>query len=92
MNCDYLAPDTPTTDPSYVGTFSFFGADHTGAGHASHAKGLSFFFDLTNTVINLKRQNKDPDGKITVQLMPVPIPGGPKDVDFKPGNVRIAVL
>jgi tyrosinase len=92
VNCDYLAPDTPTTDPSYVGTFSFFGGDHAGAGHASHASKLSFFFDLTPAVINLKRQNKDPGGKVTVQLMPVPIAGGPKDVDFKPGNVRVAVL
>jgi tyrosinase len=92
VNCDYLAPDTPTTDPSYVGTFSFFGGDHTGGGHASHASKLSFFFDLTHAVINLKGQSRDPGDKITVQLMPVPIPGGPKDVDFKPGNVRAAVL
>jgi tyrosinase len=31
-NCPYLASDTPSSEPHYAGSFSFFGVAHHGAG------------------------------------------------------------
>lgn len=88
INCDYLTPETPTTDPSYAGTFSFFSDEHSG-----HAGKPSYIIDLTNAVTDLKRSQRPVGNEINVQLMPVPIAGGAKEnVEFRPGHIQLAII
>lgn len=52
LNCQKLNPATPITDPSYVGTCTFF--DHgRHAGHAGHNDELTFSFDLSPDLARL---------------------------------------
>lgn len=88
LNCEYLSPETPTSDPSYVGSFTFFGSEH-----AAHGGKVSVLVDLTSTVADLRRAQKPVTDRLEVQLMPVSFPGAKKqDVEFKPGYVQIEVL
>jgi len=89
VNHPNLSPDTPTEDPHYAGSFSFFGTEH-----ADHGSGKpSYLIDLTTTVLRLRQLQPDIRDQITVQLMPVPIPGGPKEgIEFRPGRVEVAII
>jgi tyrosinase len=88
LNCEYLSPETPTTDPSYVTSFTFFGGDH-----AAHGGNMSVVVDLTSAVANLRRAQKPVGDRLQVQLMPVAVPGTKaQDVTFKPGYVQVEVL
>jgi tyrosinase len=56
LNCEYLTPQTPPTDPHYVGTFYFFGLDHDhGGGHGEIRLGR--YLDATRTVARLAKAN-----------------------------------
>ena len=81
-------PQTPTTDPSFVGTISFFGGDHGAgpagaaaghAGHETHKKDV--ILDLTRALQSMKAAGRLPVGNLEVQVVPVSRKGGPaKDV------------
>ncbi|MGK6309794.1 tyrosinase family protein [Variovorax sp. DT-64] len=97
LNCDYLNADTPTSDPHYVGTFSFFGRANEHAGHAGHltADGkVSFTLDLTPALQALGRAQQLSGDTLRLQLLPVPAPGRPADqvAPITPGRVEIALL
>jgi tyrosinase len=84
---------TPVTDPSYVGTISFFGGSHVPkmsspaagggsaggghAGHAGHGATRSYAFDLTQPLNKMKAMGRLPAGDIEVQLVPVSSGPGP---------------
>ena len=88
LNCDYLSPETPTSDPSYAGTFTFFGGEH-----ATHGGKPSVLVDLTNAVANLRRAQRPVVDRLEVQLMPVAIPGvKAQDTNFTTGFVQVGVL
>lgn len=66
VNCPYLTPDTPTSDPNYAGTFSFFGSPKMAAmGH-----GNSVVIDITAPLRNQAAAGRL-DDDINVQLMPL---------------------
>lgn len=89
VNHPNLSPDTPTEDRHYAGSFSFFGADH-----AEHGGGKpSYLIDLTTTVLRLRQSQPEFKDQITVQLLPVPIPGGPREgIEFRPGRLEVAIV
>ena len=88
VNCPYLAPDTPPTDPHYAGAFTFFAPEHAEHGGDKRA----YLIDLTDTVMTLKRAQRDIGNAIEVQLMPVAVPGQGTDVSFKAGRIEIAIM
>jgi len=61
LNCPYLTPQTPYTDPHYAGSFSFFG-------HHDHGEGQDFLVDITNTVEELGVVDEE---RVNVQLVPI---------------------
>ncbi|SFI45910.1 tyrosinase family protein [Nitrosomonas sp. Nm34] len=66
VNCPYLTPETPSTDPHYAGSFGFFGSAKT----TSMEHGTSVMVDITAPLTaqaGAGRLNDD----IKVQLMPV---------------------
>jgi tyrosinase len=81
VNCPYLSPATPYTDPHFAGTFSFFGAAKmAGMG------GDTCVVDITTAV----REAQFAPDKINLQFMPVPaIAGGESRSTFKVGKVEI---
>lgn len=81
LNCAHPSIETPVTDPTYVGSLSFFGGEHS---HGS-GKGPSFrlpldptirrlalkgaytdFSQLSVSVVATALRGKKPDGKLTV--------------------------
>jgi len=94
LNCDYLGPETPTTDPHYVGAFSFFGGLHQGHGRGQGGGKVAVVFDLTPTLKALARQKRITSNEVRVQLIPIPLPGqDPAAVaSFTPGRVEIAIV
>jgi tyrosinase len=65
IDCPYLDPTTPYTDPHYGGSFSFFGAEKPMPGMgAPH-----FVIDITGPVRNAGFDAE----KVKVQLMPLPL-------------------
>src|SRR5262249_46847775 len=56
---------TPTSDPSYLGTFGFFGGAH--AGHEGDKP--SVLFDLTSTIRLLYRTEANTPDTLTIQIV-----------------------
>jgi tyrosinase len=65
VDCPYLAPNTPSTDPHYAGTFGFFGTTHAMAG-MDHGN-QEFVVDITRAVKEVGAKGD----QIRVQLMPL---------------------
>jgi tyrosinase len=84
-----LDPNTPIENRHYAGSFSFFGTEH-----ADHGGGKpSYLLDLTATVLRLRELQPDIKDQINIQILPVSIPGGPKDgVEFKIGSADVAII
>ncbi len=72
IDCDYLSPGTPISDPHYVGTFGIFGdhGDHPGHGGGPAAK-PSVALDLTNAIRSLYGSAIEAPSRIRVQILPV---------------------
>ena len=76
VDCPYLSPGTPSTDPHYASSFSFFGRNK------EHGHG-DFYVDLTKPLRNLYGQGRVSSDKINVQLMAV---GASADVPVTPDS------
>jgi tyrosinase len=84
INCPYLSPSTPSTDPHYGASFNFFGR-HRGA-HGS----ASFYVDVTKPLHYLAGQGRIVPDKVNVQLMPVSVtPGVAVEATFKVEKVEL---
>jgi tyrosinase len=93
INGDNITAATPVTDPSYVGTFGFFGGKHVGgSGHAGAHGGSSLIVDLTKTLQRLQASGKPLADNIRVQLVPVSVAKGAQPTAVTPGSVEIVVI
>lgn len=82
VNCPYLAPETPFTDPHYAGAFSFFGGDHMG-GHMhgdDDTINNDVFIDITSVLNRQLSEGRLRDDKIEIQLVPRSIVGLEREV------------
>lgn len=95
VNHPSVGPSVPETDPHFVTTIAFL--HHNGGGddaHAHHKSAPSTLIDLTETLQSLGKANALADDNVTVQLVPVPMPG----VDAKsvgkvvPASIEIDVF
>jgi tyrosinase len=68
LNDDALTPDTPSTDPHFVGTFAFL--DHS-FHHGSHKAPPSVAVDLTDTLQRLLGGAAPVTGPVRLQIQPV---------------------
>jgi len=92
----YLSGDrpigsTPATDPSYVGTFGFFGGPHLG--HEGDKP--SVLLDLTSTIRLLYRTPANTPDTLTIQIVPVPIARGaqiPEAGTATPESIEVAII
>ncbi len=66
VNCPYLSQYTPVDDPHYVGTLSFFGAQH----HEGHSMSQTFTLALGPALTELAEDGRLPVSSIRVQLIP----------------------
>ncbi|MGE3529703.1 MAG: hypothetical protein AB7G54_09755, partial [Methyloceanibacter sp.] len=68
LNCPYLTPETPIDDPHYVSTFAFF--TERGETHGAHVEeGLTYAFDITDTLDALRRSGRYPEEALKPQLL-----------------------
>jgi tyrosinase len=85
VDCPYLSPTTPYTDPHYAGSFSFFGSSKSMPGMG----GPSFVVDITGPVLEAGFAAE----KVRVQLMPVSaIPNRESKTSFKVGKIDIVTV
>jgi tyrosinase len=74
VNRPSVSLDVPETDPHFVTTIAFL--HHGGRGGGGHHKAApSTIVDLTDTLRGLSRSKALSDDNVTVQLLPVPMPG-----------------
>jgi len=87
LNCDYLTPDTPSSDPHYAGAFTFFvNPDHMDGGQ-------SVAVDLTDAIEDLNRHGVDVGDELRVQLLATAFDGTPVgSAGFSVGSIEIAGL
>ena len=91
-----VSQETPTSDPHYVGTLSFFRSMGGHEGHAGHnMETSSFLLDLGSTLRAI--QEKNPGGfpageNIKIQIVPVPDVDDPGDEKFTPGEVTLLIV
>jgi tyrosinase len=82
VNCPYLSPSTPNSDPHYAGAFSFFGVPKT----MQEMHSPTYVIDITGPV----RETGFAADEIKVQLMPVAASaGGESKSSFHVGKVEI---
>ena len=85
VDCPYISPMIPSTDPHFAGAFAFFGQPMK-----EMTMGGNFVVDLTKPVRRLAEQGRLKENELTVQLMPVMVtPNGPKDAEFKVSSIEI---
>lgn len=93
VNHPSVSLDVPETDPHFVTTVAFL--HHGSGGGEGHHKALpSTIVDLTDTLRGLSKSKRLTDDNVTVQLVPVPMPGvAPTAVTpVIPASVEIAFL
>jgi tyrosinase len=93
VNHPAVSLDVPETDPHFVTTIGFL--HHGSGGGNGHHKALpSTIVDLTETLRGLSRSKQLTDDNVTVQLVPVALPGvAPTAVTpVIPASVEIAFL
>lgn len=74
--------ETPSTDPLYAGTFSFFGA------HGGH--GLSeIYVDITKPLRTLAADGRIEPERVSIQIVPVPSDGAAADDKFSVGKIEL---
>jgi tyrosinase len=71
LNCDYLTPQTPISDPHYVGTFTFFGDGHGGDGAAHQNDNAARIFDATRVCRRLYGGRDYPRDDVKVSLVTI---------------------
>ncbi len=77
-------PTTPTTDPHFAGTFSFFGQH----GRSSHDH-QEIYVDISRPLRTLSREGRLDPSKVNVQLVPVPARGTQAEATFSVGKVEL---
>ncbi len=91
VNGDNVTSATPVTDPSYVGTFGFFGGKHQG--HTGHGGGgSSLIIDLTRTLQRLAAGGKQVDDAIRVQIVPISVTKSANPTSVTPASIEIIVV
>jgi tyrosinase len=84
VNCPYLSPSTPYSDPHYAGTFSFFGAQKMQDMPGMNSR--TYVVDITTAV---REAGFAPD-KIKLQFMPVSAAAGAESKSsFYVGKIEI---
>ena len=76
LNCPYLTVETPINDPHYVSSFAFFKGGM--AGMEMH--GLTYEFDLTETLDALRRADRFPEAALEPQLLAFGGDNAPKGI------------
>ena len=89
VNGDNISDATPVSDPSYVGTFGFFGGKHIG--HEGHGSS-SLIIDLTKSLQRLQSSGKPLSDAIRIQLVPVNSAKGGRPTPVTPASVEIIVV
>jgi tyrosinase len=101
LNCKDPTPRTPIGDPTYVGSFAFFGHSAIGGGNHADMGGAkgplnqsSFCFDISEVVRRLERAGQyQATGDLTVSLVPVPLRRGQSvGTEIKPGLFQFVGL
>jgi hypothetical protein len=73
---------TPSTDPLYAGSFSFFGAQ--GAhGHSD------IYVDITKPLRTLAADGRIEPENVSIQIVPVPADRGADDEKFSVGSIEL---
>ncbi len=91
---DDLSQATPISDPHYVGTFGIFGnhGGHAGDGGKPAAK-PSIVVDLTPAIKRVYGSATDLNGRIRVQILPVPIrPNAGPTGTAAPARIEVAFV
>lgn len=85
LECPYLTPQTPSTDPHYAGAFSFFGQSMP-----NMSGGAEFIVDLTRPLRFLAEQGRLRPDELNVQLMPLAVTeGDAPDAEFLVSSVEV---
>jgi hypothetical protein len=70
INCKNPTPETPITDPSYVGSFTFFAAPHANGEHADdHDHTNNIVLDASSAFDTLYGDTQVPNDEIKVSLV-----------------------
>ena len=92
MNCDYVGPDVPVTDPVSIGFINFFG-NHTGDGdmmqHETHH--ISYVFEVTDNIKRLTAERKINQENIRVQILAIPYKSTGSSQEIKAQSIRLEV-
>jgi tyrosinase len=84
VNAPNPTADTPSTDPHYAGSFSFFGQ------HGQDHGAAEYFVDLTKPLRAQAGDGRIDPSQINVQLVPVPaVPGAATEVTFNVEKVEL---
>jgi tyrosinase len=83
VNHPDLKPTTPTTDPHYAGTFSFFGM------HGGTHDHSDIYVDITKPLRMQAGDGRINAGQVQVQLMPVALKGTQTNATFSVGKVEL---
>jgi hypothetical protein len=99
VNCPNPTAKTPPTDPTYLGTFTFFGDDHDHAEHAPAGAaaegggGTTYVYNAAPLLQRLSKTEYAPDGDYKISLVAVPLGGGdPPQVKIEPKSVNLEAV
>lgn len=95
LGSEPIDPNTPSTDPRYVGAFSLFGHGDdpsTGGHHIEHALKGQFHLDLNLALERLKRLGTLPADTLQLQFVSTPMEGEPTPPGLLQGDTNFGIL
>lgn len=102
INRDGLSPNTTTSDPHYVTSFSFFGGEHAAHGQHNHAghshssvsmvRGGTVCLDLSQALSRLGGSRHYRSDRLVVQLLPTCQNGDERGSSLRARRVQIAII
>lgn len=87
-NCQELTPQTPTDDPSYLTSMSFFGGEHSHDGGTGTSNG-SACIDLAPALARADQLSSD---RLTLQFAPNGMNNEPNVSNTRPKRVEVVIL
>lgn len=89
INCPYLGPDTPTNDPHYLTSVTFFGSHHE---HGAGGHKIDYLFDITKDYHRIITGDVKSAKVLNVQVLALPIDGQGPSILLQPEKVELSTL
>ena len=91
VNCNYLTKDTPTNDPHYLTSITFFGSHNHSKHSSAHSHKIDYLFDVTDEYQKIIGGDIKETERLNIQLLALPINGKGESILLEPEKIALSL-